>query len=149
MNDFKFSRQVRDQLKHYVYRLIDPRNGETFYVGMGKGNRVFKHVKDELGAEADELTDKLERIRQIRTARFEVSHVIHRHGMDKETAEHVEAALIEAYPGILNEINGHGSAGVAGLGVMHADQIIVRYGAPSSGIQAKRQSHADLCQSVH
>ena len=30
---------VIEKLKTYVYRLIDPRNGETFYVGKGKGNR--------------------------------------------------------------------------------------------------------------
>jgi hypothetical protein len=31
---------VIQRLDHYVYRLIDPRNGETFYVGVGKGKRV-------------------------------------------------------------------------------------------------------------
>ena len=36
-----FPHDVVDKLKHYVYRLIDPRNGETFYVGKGKGDRVF------------------------------------------------------------------------------------------------------------
>ena len=33
------------KMNYYVYRLIDPRNGETFYVGKGKGNRVFQHMK--------------------------------------------------------------------------------------------------------
>lgn len=37
MNGLKgFSPFVSDQLKNYVYRLIDPRNGNTFYVGKGK-----------------------------------------------------------------------------------------------------------------
>ena len=44
----KFTKEVSDHLENYVYRLIDPRNGETFYVGKGKGNRVFDHVKCEL-----------------------------------------------------------------------------------------------------
>jgi hypothetical protein len=35
-----FPPEVIDRLKWYVYRLVDPRNGETFYVGKGKGNRV-------------------------------------------------------------------------------------------------------------
>ena len=30
-----FPSEVADKLKWYVYRLIDPRNGETFYVGKG------------------------------------------------------------------------------------------------------------------
>ena len=42
MNALKgFSSSVSEQLKHYVYRLIDPRNGNTFYVGKGKGDRVL------------------------------------------------------------------------------------------------------------
>lgn len=31
-----FPPEVADILKWYVYRLIDPRNGETFYVGKGR-----------------------------------------------------------------------------------------------------------------
>ena len=94
---------VAEKLKYYVYRLIDPRNGETFYVGKGKGNRVFAHVRDELKMlddDEDAIELKLKRIREIRGAGFEVAHVIHRHGMDAKTAFEVEAALIDAYPGI-------------------------------------------------
>jgi hypothetical protein len=43
-----FSETVCNSLGNYVYRLIDPRNGETFYVGKGKGNRVFAHIQGEL-----------------------------------------------------------------------------------------------------
>ncbi|AHI27618.1 hypothetical protein H845_3717 (plasmid) [Komagataeibacter xylinus E25] len=39
-----FSDDVSEQIGYYVYRLVDPRNGETFYVGKGKGNRVFQHA---------------------------------------------------------------------------------------------------------
>lgn len=39
-----FTPDVIEQLNYYVYRLIDPRNGKTFYVG--KGNRVFTHVEN-------------------------------------------------------------------------------------------------------
>jgi hypothetical protein len=35
-----FSPDVSRKLGWYVYRLIDPRNGETFYVGKGQGNKV-------------------------------------------------------------------------------------------------------------
>ena len=41
----KFSDETAERLGYYVYRLIDPRNGRTFYVGKGKGNRVFEHIK--------------------------------------------------------------------------------------------------------
>jgi hypothetical protein len=129
-----FSDNVSKQLDFYVYRLIDPRNGETFYVGKGKGNRVFEHARAELRADADELTDKLKRIREIRKDRFEVAHVIHRHGLTEEQALEVEAALIDAYPEVTNEIGGKGSDD---RGSMHARQIIERYEAKEAEFKHK------------
>lgn len=38
-----FNPEVCEELEYYVYRLVDPRNGQTFYVGKGKNNRVFAH----------------------------------------------------------------------------------------------------------
>lgn len=121
-----FSSDVAAKLKTYVYRLIDPRNGETFYVGKGKGNRVFSHIRAEEGLEGDEIDNKLKRIRAIRLAGFEVGHVIHRHGMDENTAFEVEAALIDAYPGLTNIAVGTGGND---YGAMHAEEIIRRYSA--------------------
>jgi hypothetical protein len=117
---------VAAELKTYVYRLIDPRNGETFYVGKGKGNRVFSHIRNEQGLEGDQIDSKLKRIREIRLAGFEVAHVIHRHGMDERAAIEVEAALIDAYPGLTNIVGGTGGGD---YGVMHAEEIIHRYSA--------------------
>lgn len=117
---------VADTLKTYVYRLIDPRNGETFYVGKGRGNRIFAHIRGEHGLDGDDLSNKLRRIREIRLLGFEVAHVIHRHGLDDATAFEVEAALIDAYPGLTNEVAG---AGVGFRGVMHAREIVQRYSA--------------------
>lgn len=134
-----FSKHVADKLKFYVYRLIDPRNGETFYVGKGTGNRVFAHIKDELGAEADDLTEKLSRIRRIHLDGFEVAHVIHRHGMSEDQAFEVEAALIDVYPEAANQIAGKASDE---RGLMHANQIVERYEAQEAVFQ-----HA-LCSST-
>lgn len=120
----EFSPEVKNKLQHYVYRLIDPRNGETFYIGKGKGNRVFAHAQGDI--EEDSLSEKMSRIREIRIAGFEVAHVIHRHGMDESTAFEVEAALIDAYPGLTNIIDGHGNND---FGTMHANEIIKHYNA--------------------
>lgn len=119
-----FPHNVSRKLKTYVYRLIDPRNGETFYIGKGQGNRVFSHIRAEHNLEGDEFNNKLKRIREIRLAGFEVAHVIHRHGMDGKTAFEVEAALIDAYPGLTNIVGGVGGND---YGAMHAKEIIIRY----------------------
>jgi len=119
-----FPPDVVQELKTYVYRLIDPRNGETFYVGKGKGNRVFAHIRAEHALNYGENDNKLTLIREIRLAGFEVAHVIHRHGMDEKTAFEVEAALIDAYPGLTNIVGGTGSNE---FGAMHAREIIRRY----------------------
>ncbi len=118
-----FPTGVAEQLKSYVYRLIDPRNGETFYVGKGIGNRIFAHVRASI--DDAEPGDKLSRIHQIHAAGFEVAHVIHRHGMNETTAYEVESALIDAYPGLTNIASGAGSE----FGAMHAQEIVNRYQA--------------------
>lgn len=121
-----FPHSVVRKLGWYVYRLIDPRNGETFYIGKGRGNRVFAHIRDERGLDGDDLDNKMKRIREIRVAGFEVAHVIHRHGLSEETAFEVEAALMDAYPGLSNLSAGLGSND---FGAMHAREIIQRYSA--------------------
>lgn len=121
----KFPNDVIEELKYYVYRLIDPRNGETFYVGKGKGNRVFNHMKCALNMENfDEVDDKIQIIREIIVAGLEVIHVIHRHGMDEKCAFEVEAALIDVYPSASNIVGGQGSND---YGPMNALEIINKY----------------------
>ncbi len=130
----RFTEEVSSKIGAYVYRLIDPRNGETFYVGKGKGNRVFNHAEGALRKEdtadddeEDDVSAKFSRIREIRNAGLEVVHVIHRHEIPDNAIFHVEAALIDAYPGLSNEQGGHGSNS---SGPMHVNQIIDKYSLP-------------------
>lgn len=111
----RFSNEVCQKINYYVYRLIDPRNGETFYVGKGKGNRVFQHVKATIGyydgAEGREDSDpnKIKIIKRIIDSGLNVIHVIHRWNLTEKEAFQVEAALIDAYAGLTNLQNGHAS----------------------------------------
>ena len=123
-----FTPEVIEQLKYYVYRLIDPRNGQTFYVGKGKGNRVFAHVNDALKSfngisyedeKEDEVSLKIMRIRDIRNAGLEVIHIIQRYGLEENEAFEVEAALIDVFEGLTNIQSGHASE----RGVNNADVI--------------------------
>ena len=122
-----FPPEVVQALGHYVYRLIDPRNGETFYVGRGQGNRVFAHAKGELDDSDQSVADpKLERIHEIHALGMNVAHIIHRHGMSNAAAREVEAALIDAYPGLTNRVAGPGSKD---RGTRHVNEIMLEYGA--------------------
>lgn len=47
---------------HYVYELVDPRDGKTFYVGCGRHQRMYEHDRQ---AELGLLTRKCGRIRDI------------------------------------------------------------------------------------
>lgn len=127
-----FPPEVADKLHYYVYRLIDPRNGETFYIGKGKGNRVFAHARGDI--ETDSLSEKMTRIRSIHIAGFDVAHVIHRHGLSEKSAFEVEAALIDAYPGITNIMDGHGNSD---FGAMHSSEIIKKYSAETAKFEHK------------
>lgn len=123
----KFPPGVSDRLKWYVYRLIDPRNGETFYVGKGKGDRIFQHAKGALESTSDEdAADlKLLRIKEIGSVGLDVGHIIHRHNIDtEEIAFQIEAALIDAYPALTNKVGGHGSGD---YGCRHVEEIVLEY----------------------
>lgn len=127
MSEIAFNQEVTEKLGSYVYRLVDPRNGETFYVGKGEGNRIHDHVRDASPAgDEDKVSLKLSRIREIHRKGLEVISIVHRHGMDKETAQEVEAALMDAYPGLTNVMGGKGSGD---YGPMHAIEVIQRYAA--------------------
>lgn len=107
MNEaMKFTPEVCDELKYYVYRLIDPRNGQTFYVGKGKNNRVFAHAECALENYSDvdydpKLDDdknlKYKTIREIKDSGLEVIYVIQKYGLDERDAFVIESALIDAY----------------------------------------------------
>jgi len=130
MSTAYFSYEVSEQLGAYVYRLIDPRDGETFYVGKGRGNRVFRHALEaDIGVEDDvgTMSTKLDLIREIKAHGETVRYVIHRHGLTDEVAFEVEAALIDAYPKLSNLVSGH-HASVKGLATV--DEILYRYNLP-------------------
>ena len=126
-----FPEEVAQAIGNYVYRLIDPRNGETFYVGKGQGDRVFQHVRaagiDALDDE-DSVSLKLARIKAILSVGLEVIHVIHRHEIPDAAIFEVEAALIDAFPGLSNIQGGHGSGS---KGPMSAVEIMDKFALPT------------------
>lgn len=113
-----FTSDVIEKLQYYVYRLIDPRTAQTFYVGKGKGNRVFAHINDALKnfegesyeeTDEDDVSAKVKQIREIKNAGLEVIHIIQRYGLTEKEAFEVEAALIDCFPCLTNIQSGYSS----------------------------------------
>ena len=54
----KFSNETKEALGHYVYVYSDPDTKKPFYVGEGKGDRVFNHLYDQ------SESDKVQKIKE-------------------------------------------------------------------------------------
>ena len=123
-----FDQITSEKLKFYVYCLIDPRTNKPFYIGKGKGNRVFEHAKSSIKSEL--ISDKLEKIREINSEGFKVKHIIIRHGLSEDEAFKVESSLIDFMrhfgKSLTNEVFGHGTFK---FGLMTANEIISTYNA--------------------
>ena len=130
MRKNSFDEKTIHKLKAYVYALFDPLEDRPFYIGKGRGNRVFQHVEGAILE--DKESNKYEKIREIR-ARAQnnrVKHTVIRHGMSDEVAFEVESALIDLAnrtgANLTNEVTGHNSIE---SGMMSTDDIIRKYNA--------------------
>ena len=106
-----FSPEVCEELKYYVYRLVDPRNGQTFYVGKGKDNRIFEHVKCAINDDSDENL-KYKKIKEIKDSGLEIIHIIQKYGLNERDAFVIESVLIDVYSidiELTNKIKGFNS----------------------------------------
>lgn len=91
MSANKFTTRACDEIKYYVYCLVDPRDGKAFYVGKGKGDRVYTHVHD-----SEEQPDEGLKNRRIKAIGEEkVKHYIIRHGLTEKEAYELESTLID------------------------------------------------------
>lgn len=127
-----FDIKTIQSLKFYVYILLDPETGIPFYVGKGKGNRVFDHLNDAKNGKPG--TEKLDIIRKILSRDFEIKHLIVRHGLDEKTAYHIESSLIDTFREITvfnSFIKGNIQGGLNSIenGLMSSEEIIRKYNA--------------------
>ncbi|MGQ0286323.1 LEM-3-like GIY-YIG domain-containing protein [Pasteurellaceae bacterium 22721_9_1] len=90
-----FSISITEKINYYIYCLVDPRDQNIFYVGKGKGNRVFQHAKGVLTGKAKE-SEKIELIKDIYQIGLEPLYYILRHNIQTESqALEYEALAID------------------------------------------------------
>ena len=117
----KFSGPVVDVLKYYVYLYSNPNTAEVFYVGKGKGNRVFSHLKDTSESQKVAYIDNLRN--QNLTPQIDILV----HGIeDEETALRVESSIIDLL-GIQSLTNKQSGYKSATYGRMTLEQIVSAY----------------------
>ena len=81
---------------YYVYELIDPRVNLPFYVGKGKGNRVYFHLSEQSRAKSDNFK-KFDKIKKIRKEGYEPEVKIVKYFEEENDAYDYEEELIKKY----------------------------------------------------
>ena len=81
---------------YYVYELIDPRFNLTFYVGKGRGNRVYFHLSEKSRAKSDNPR-KFNKIQKIREEGYEPEVKIVEYFENENDAYIYEEFLIQKY----------------------------------------------------
>ena len=119
-NITEFSSKTIENLAYYVYIYSDPDTREPFYVGKGKGNRVFNHMIQ------DGENDKINKIKEIRARGKEPIIEILVHGVDENTAFKVEAAAIDLI-GVDKLTNAQRGHHVATYGRIEVNTLNARY----------------------
>lgn len=121
-----FSSKTIESIDYYVYVLVDPLDKKIFYIGKGKGNRVFSHVENvkkkmcSNHSFQNNQKDKESKIAEIlsRNKNNEVITYIVRYGLTNEHALLIESVLIDVFKhkldvslsdidSIANEANGY------------------------------------------
>lgn len=115
-----FSNHVIDKIRNYVYIYSHPITNKIFYVGKGKGNRVFDHLKDK------KECDKVEYLRDLTEKGLKQKIEILIHGIDDDSVLRIESAIIDLI-GINNLTNKQVGFKSAEFGRMTIQQIISAY----------------------
>lgn len=117
----EFSSYIITELKYYVYIYSHPETNEIFYIGKGKGNRVFSHLKEQSESQ------KVKYIEQLKNQGLKPKIEILIHGLeDEEIALKVESSIIDLV-GIKNLTNKQSGYKSATFGRMTIDQVNSMY----------------------
>jgi len=117
----KFSGIEIKELKYYVYVYSHPITSEIFYVGKGKGNRVFAHLSEK------SETEKVKYLKDLNQQGLEPKIEILIHGLENsDTALKIESSIIDLI-GINNLTNKQKGFKSATFGRMSVAQVKSAY----------------------
>ena len=115
-----FPKNVIENLKNYVYIYSDPITEKIFYVGKGKGNRVFDHLKDKKECE------KVAYLNELLEKGLKPKIEILIHGIEDDSVLRIESAIIDLL-GLKNLTNKQIGFKSAEFGRMTVKQIVSAY----------------------
>ncbi len=116
-----FSKDIIKKLGYYVYLYIHPDTERIFYVGKGKGNRAFEHMKNNDQSLKSSIIKEL--ASQNKKPRIEILV----HGLKNEKAAYqIESAAIDLLgkDTLTNKVGGWGSGK---YGRMSTDELVGLY----------------------
>ncbi len=117
MRHNKFPTGLSERMNYYVYVYSDPDDGKIFYIGKGKDNRCFDHLK------CQEECGKTDKIKEIQSRGKEpIIHILARNLSEKEAYD-IEAACISIL-GISDLTNRSFGTPVSDIGLVDTEDII-------------------------
>lgn len=123
----KFSPEIIEEIKSYVYLYSDPDTEEIFYIGKGQGNRCFEHLEEK-----SEST-KVQKIQQLKKQNKQPLIELLRYGLTGKEASLIEATFIDFVDveKLTNKVRGlHSNS----FGRMLVDDIELKYAAEKINI---------------
>lgn len=109
----EFNSKLFKTLNYYVYRLIDPRDNKTFFIGVGKNNDLFDHINDAIKINENNIFENYEDdsfydlkyplIKEIYSRGLDVEYEILKFGLELKEANLLRDILIKLFDVDMNK----------------------------------------------
>jgi len=97
---------INNKRLYYVYALVCPLTEKPFYIGKGKGRRMFKHQKDVNDGDFSNPY-KAQHIRDLNNQGHQIKYEILFYSTSERDCYKKESDLIKTTPGLTNIVHGN------------------------------------------